>query len=474
MPERASQLPQSLLAQVTQLLTAHTGLDFAGARAGDVERAMRAAARQEGAPDVEAYVQRLLGSPLTRAALQALAGHLTVGETYFFREKEALAVLEREIVPALKHRRRVRIWSAGCSTGEEAYSIAITLVKSVADLRDWSISILATDINPLALRKAAAGVYGEWSFRGTPAEVRHAFFRRTPEGRWQVSERVKSMVSFDYLNLAQDHFPAVENGTNAIDVIFCRNVLMYFEPTRAAGVLDSFARCLMPDGWLFLNPIEISRLAPPMLAAVNAGGTFAYRRAAPLPPRPAASAAAELPPIPAPQPEPAAVASAAAEQTPYARAAALYALGDYAGATKALAAATDAKSMSLVARACANDGRLDEALAWCEKAVSADKLNPARHYLLATVLQERGMSRECEAALQRALYLDPAHVLAHFALGNLRRRAGMHEQSRRHLRNALSALAAHPPQAELPDSEGMTVSRMAEIVSATLASEPAP
>jgi chemotaxis protein methyltransferase CheR len=477
MPERQPRLPPPLLARLGDFLAAHTGLDFKGRRAPELERAMRSAAREAGHADLESYVHGLLAATPTRSQVEALASHLTVGETYFFREKEALGALESQMLaPLIQQRargeRRLRIWSAACSTGEEPYSIAMTLAAAIPDLREWNISILATDINPAALGKAAEGVYGEWSFRGTPADQRSAFFARTRDGRWQVAERVRAMVRFEYLNLAEDSYPAVANATNAMDAIFCRNVLMYFEPARAGRVLQKLARCLMPEGWLFLNPIEVSRFTVPELAAVPVAGTFALRRAE-------ACARPALPPVLVPAAPPHGLRPATRPatrpvppQSPHEGAAALYAHGDYAAAAQLLVPhASEPSAMALLARAYANQGRLEEALAWCERAVAADKLNAARYYLLSSILQEKGMIVPCERALQQALYLDPRHALAHFALGNLRRREGRHEPARRHFANALAALRARDSGEALPEAEGMSAGRLAEIVSATLASE---
>jgi chemotaxis protein methyltransferase CheR len=487
MPERARRLPDALLDRLRELLAEEMGLHFPPERYRSLESAMRLAARELGHPDVESCIHSIVASPLGRGEVEILASHLTVGETYFFRDKEALVALETELLPGLlrsraQGERRLRIWSAGCCTGEEAYSIAIVLARAMPDLRHWNVSILASDINPRFLRKASAGVYGEWSFRNVPAAIRNTFFARTPEGRLQLVERIRSMVTFTYLNLAEDVYPAVENGTNAMDFIFCRNVLMYFEPGRSRAALEKLGRCLVPDGWLFVNPVEISRLAVPQLEAVKIAGAFAYRKKdASARPMPSFPAAPFWPPIDeAGAPSPANLGEAAKpadhEPTPYERAAISYALGRYAEVVERLESALarhpdDAEAMALLARAYANQGRLAEALAWCAKAVAADKLDARWHFLLATVLQEQGMAEQCEAALNRALYLDENCALAHFALGNLSRGQGRREESLRHFRNALSVLAAYRDDEVLPESEGLSAGRLAEIIGSAVSSE---
>ena len=499
----------SLIAEFSAFLSARMGLHFPAERQGDLERGLAAAAREFGFGDIDSCLRSLLASAPTRSRLETLASHLTVGETYFFRERQSFECLERHVLPDLVRsrragERRLRIWSAGCSTGEEPYSIAIVLARAIPDASDWNISILATDINPRVLRRATRGIYGDWSFRDTPEGIRETFFAKTKDGRFEISERIRSMVTFGYLNLAEDTYPSVENATNAMDIVFCRNVLMYFEPAQSRRVLEKLGRSLMNEGWLFVNPVEISNAAVPQLATVNLPGAIVYRKGA----RPA-SAGAELPAIPAWLPAAPVVSQAPADfvagskppeippqrwreipvapeaeraepevfaSMPHEQAASLYALGRYTEAAVILREAIaqdsgDAKAMALLARCCANQGDLAEARKWCSQAVAADKLNPGWHYLLATIVQEQGAAEEAVAALRRALYLDQDHALAHFALGNLIRRQGKLKTSERHYRNALAILRGCAQEQVLPESEGITAGRLAEIIRSSLSSE---
>lgn len=441
MPEQR----QALLGRLSEYLAEHIGLSFAPRQRGALEAAMCSAARELGHPDLESCIRALLASRLSRPEVEILASHLTVGETYFFREKEALAALETEILPELLRsrsgaERRLRLWSAGCCTGEEAYSMAIVVAKCIPDPAPWKISILATDINPHYLRKAASGLYGAWSFRGLPAALKAQFFEKVPGGRWRLAERIRSMVSFSYLNLAQDSYPSLESGTNAMDVIFCRNVLMYFEPARARATLEKLGRCLLPGGRLFVNPVEVSPSAIPGLEVSKLAGAFGYRKTHGMRAGPA-SPALPIPPAATPV-----APRLPARQT------------------------GDAASLVLQARACADQGRLAEALACCEQALEQDKVDARSHYLRAMILQELGESEQCGAALARALYLDPHCALAHFALGNLRRRQGRGEESLRHFLNALSVLSGYQDGEVLPETEGLTAGRLAEIIELSISS----
>ena len=229
----SSTLTAELLHAVSLSVEARLGLHYPQERWADLERGLGAAARELGFESTEACAQEMLRSGLDAAQIDALSAHLTIGETYFFRDPHAFAALETGILSAIRQARhdsakRLRIWSAGCCTGEEPYSIAMALHRALPDLKDWHITILATDLNPRFLQKAIQGVYGQWSFRGVPEQLKSTFFRQTNEGRLEVVMKIREMVEFGCLNLVEDVFPSLTNNTNAMDIIFCRNVLMYF------------------------------------------------------------------------------------------------------------------------------------------------------------------------------------------------------------------------------------------------------
>jgi chemotaxis protein methyltransferase CheR len=185
------------LVEPSALVAHQFGLHFPKERWLDLQRGLCTAAEECGCHhDLERYVHGLLSSALTPRQLDGLAGPLTVGETYFFREKRIFEVFEREIVPELIRTRAdtgkaIRIWSAGCATGEEPYSIAIVLSQLMAGLKKWNSEILATDLNSKSLQKASAGVYGDWSFRGTPPSIRSIHSEAVEDGRWAVTAAIK-------------------------------------------------------------------------------------------------------------------------------------------------------------------------------------------------------------------------------------------------------------------------------------------
>ena len=213
-------LSDGVLLRLSQAVAKQTGLNFSRERWPDLERGLRLAADKLGFPDVESCARRLMSAPLTRQETEILAGELTVGETYFFREKKSFEILSEQILPEIARlrqnaERRLRIWSAGCCTGEEPYSIAILLDRILPDLRHWQVTILGTDINPRFLQKAAAGVYSEWSFRDSPPWLKQGYFKQVGANHYEILPSIKERVTFSYLNLAEDGYPSRINGLSA-------------------------------------------------------------------------------------------------------------------------------------------------------------------------------------------------------------------------------------------------------------------
>jgi chemotaxis protein methyltransferase CheR len=311
----------------------------------------------------------------------------------------------------------------------------------------WQVTILATDINPQSLRPATLGVYGKWSFRGVPDWIKARYFKKREGGRFELSPHIRKKVAFSYLNLSDDAYPSLLNNTNAMDVIFCRNVLMYFNAEKVKEVAAKLSRSLAEGGWLIVSPAETSNALFSPLAAVEFPEAVLYRKGADAAPLPAAPTISR--PTVATAPGPERVPPAVPEAQP-----------DNGG------------MLFATARHHANEGRLDAALDWCERAIAVDKQNPASHYLLATVQQELGRADAAAQSLSHALYLDSGFALAHFALANARLSQGRPREADRHFSNALALLRARPPEEIVPESGGLTAGRLAEIVESVMAGLP--
>ena len=269
--------------QLAELISNKMGLHFPKERWNDFERGLSAASKEFGFSNMHDCIDRLLSSELSKQQIEMLAGYLTVGETYFFREKKSFEILENQILPGLIDKRKqkektIKIWSAGCATGEEPYSIAILLTRIIPDLNDWNITILATDINPHFLKKAKEGCYGQWSFRDAPLWLKEQYFIKTGDNWFELLPSIKKMVQFNYLNLAENTYPSVLNQTNAMDIIFCRNVIMYFSSELIKKTIQKFYQSLVNGGWLIVSPVETSQYLFFSFEALNFGSITLYRK----------------------------------------------------------------------------------------------------------------------------------------------------------------------------------------------------
>jgi chemotaxis protein methyltransferase CheR len=196
-----TRVAESLLSRLSACIAEQLGLYFPRARWSDLARGIAMASRDLGWEDIDACIQWLTSSPLTQSQIEILARHLTVGETYFFREPRSFDVLAAHILPAFVRARRgkaqyLRFWSAGCCTGEEPYSIAILLGQELPDVQNWEVTIVATEINTHFLQKAAKGLYNAWSFRATPPEIKERYFTKAEAGQWAILPRIKNLVQF--------------------------------------------------------------------------------------------------------------------------------------------------------------------------------------------------------------------------------------------------------------------------------------
>src|SRR5260221_3103621 len=259
------------------------GFFFPPERLGDQERKLQAAAAAFGCNDAESCARLLTSSLVTKQQIDLLATYLTVGETYFFREPSSLAIVEQYLLPKLVHERRpvdrhLRIWSAACCTGEEPYSLAIMLHRLLPDLPSWKITLLATDLSRRFLQKATEGVYGQWSFRAMPAAIQKQYFHQTPNDRYVIRPDVKQVVSFAQLNLADNQYPSPATDTVGMDIIFCRNVLIYFSAERTKRVIENFYQCLNDGGWLIVSPVEIALAIESSFTPVHFSGVTLFRK----------------------------------------------------------------------------------------------------------------------------------------------------------------------------------------------------
>jgi len=214
------------------------------------------------------------------AELRLLLNEITIGETYMFRSPAQLEAMRSLILPQLIQSKsamgfkRLRIWSAGCSTGEEPYTLAMFLLEESAKLLSgWTFDILATDLNDNSLAAAKAGIYGEYALRSTTEILRKKYFKPLDEKRLLVSDQLKSVVRFDRVNLSDDGKMTFLKG---MDLIFCCNVLIYFDLNSKRRVTQHFYSNLLPGGYLFLGHAESLYQVDDRFRLVHFPGAIGY------------------------------------------------------------------------------------------------------------------------------------------------------------------------------------------------------
>lgn len=456
-----------LMPAISRLIESEMGLDYPPERWPDLRRGLETAGSELGSDDVVDFANQMLASSLSRRQIESLAAALTVGETFFFRDRQTFMALEHNILPPLiearrSGSRRLRLWSAGCCTGEEPFSLAMLITRLLPDLQDWNVTILATDINPRFLDKAAMGVFADWSFRDVPPWLKDRYFAKTTSGKYAILPRIKDMVTFDYLNLAEDAYPSLISNTRAMDVILCRNVLIYLSVPRTKKVIDHFTDCLVPGGWLSVSATEMSATLFSSFDAVNFPGVTFYRNRG-------LSSLLHRNVLPSAPP-----VSEGSFQTQRAVPHPVVVPASFLSETEKRPNPPPANAEAALqrARTCANAGDLKRAKELCDAAIAADKLNPAGYYLRAMILEEEGNGEEAIQALKQALYLKPDLVLVHFALGSLTRRQGKQKEAQKHLDNALHLLEAYRPDDLLPQSENISAGRLARMIEALREGEP--
>jgi len=287
-------IPPGMFERVRSLILERFGLAFEGTRLEDLADLLQRTPLSLGSDSAEAFFRRLVEQSEDGPDWKRLAVAVTIGETCFFRDPGLFAGLStRELAELIHLRRRegrlsLRIWSAGCSTGEEAYSLAILLDRLLPDRADWSLHLVATDLNRRSIAAATEGVYRSWSLRQLPDDVRERYFGRAPDGTFRLDPGIRRLVDFTYLNLAGTRFPCPE--TQAMDLILCRNVLMYFSEEARIACHERLLRALAPEGSLVLNAVDaLPRLGDPFRLIHRQGAVFVTKRRNAFPTSPAAA-----------------------------------------------------------------------------------------------------------------------------------------------------------------------------------------
>ncbi|TAN56550.1 MAG: protein-glutamate O-methyltransferase CheR, partial [Rhodospirillales bacterium] len=386
----------------------------------------------------------------------ALISELTIGETYFFRHPEVFEALTNHILPdvlkANAERRAVRIWSAGCSTGAEPYSLSILLnQKFSSDLAGWRAEIIGTDIDKKFLAFAERGLYQDWALRVTQEPERSNYFQRTPLG-WQLRPAFRKAVRFHHHNLIRDEAPNPLLGLQELDIILCRNVAIYFNREQIAELMRRFHDCLNPSGWLITGPAEIGMDLPGGFMPVNLDGLIVYRKddtpfvphkqawTAPVlafPEPPQALMPLDLPPVPA-----------------------LPLAANEAGGDTASELAVDENEELL---RLSDRGQWGAALGLARRALDRAEAPLDIKLRAVQVFAEAGDVAGAIRALKHLLFVDRRCQMAYYHLGLLQSSQGDAKMACKAFKNAYDLAVACPADDPVPGGEGLTHGKLAEM-----------
>ncbi len=481
----------------------HAGIFLEDQKSDSLRISLVARATRHGFTEFDEYYRLLVND---ESEFKELLNLITINETSFFRFPAQFEALRTTIIPEILDgkphlgTKQFRVWSAGCSTGEEPYTIAMSLLESGLQSQGFRCEVLGTDVSTEALGKAKHAVYPNKSVANLTGDVVERYFDPV-KGGLKVNQRVRDLVSLQYHNLIKEPYPLVLMGN--WDIIFCRNVTIYFRLESTRRVVQNFFDSLNPGGYLFIGHSETLASISDQFEPVHTNDVFLYRKPHPrrlftfdeiLSRRGAEDAAAASPSSDRASGRPS--ADRAVERRRKARRAEAAArLLETTAATATSVAGVDngngngnahgdasilvpeaptpesvyelietgsvgaacelgrelarqapgnASAQLANAFACAEAGDLDEAVRGAQRALEIDPLVAPARYILGVISQRRGNGAEAIEEFKRTIYIDRDFVLAHFNLANLYRSRGALEDARRAYENTLASLKANP------------------------------
>ncbi len=458
-------------------LIAHSGLHFERRNIKMLERGLKNRMTALRITRFADYFDFLNKNREKRLELQKLLQFLTVGETFFFRYHPHFSVLASRIT-SLKEKHAehspLRFWSAGCATGEEPYSIAMTIMESLPDWKKRNIRIFATDINNLALKSAREGVYSSWKMRVTEKKYLDKYFKKIGES-YVVRDEVKSLVEFSHVNL-QEAVVDSSSLPKGFDAIFCRNVMIYFTTSTTKKVVETFNTLLKPGGALFLGHAEtLAHISSEFDRHLHEGG-FYYLKKIESPPA-KTDTASELKPVNRNQdiklasaPLPGKVSSPAlpAPTDITVEIEKLFRQGttlieqekfrEAENPLRQILALEPQHTGAILAESLiqANNGHIKNALQTCNRVLVINDLVPEAYYLRGLLYEMTDREEDAVHEYRKAILLDMDFVMPHYQLGKLYFRTGQQKSGARELKNSLKLLEKSGRESIIPYSGGLS------------------
>jgi chemotaxis protein methyltransferase CheR len=455
------------------LLAERSGLHFEEGRSQSLHRALWQRLQHRGINSYQEYYTLLKCRPEGRLEIRELLDLVTIGETYFFRNKAQFDALMTFVLPGLLRRKTrsrdnvVRVWSAGCSGGDEAYSIAMAIMETIPSREEWRISILGTDINRNGLARAREAVYGKKAVAHLPKGYLSRYFK-VQGSAYRLNPNVSALVCFEYHNLAQD--PFFHEGMQQCDILFCRNVMIYFDEQTTQRVIENFHRCLSQGGYLFLGHSETLWQIPHLFERIEFPQTFVYKKKGGLLQEDAVPF--EMP-VPGIASEPLTfIKETAAEKTVVLKGIDPGLQGKPEAPEQGIKphrvrplfstlpadSAENPRGTDLTkAVALANEAKYKEAAQLLGKIIEADNLSVEAYCLLGILLYQGRRLKEAETQFKKAIYVSPDTVLAYFNLGNMYLHQGKFREAAREFKNAIRLLEKKPKDEQIRYCEDVTV-----------------
>ncbi len=465
-----------IISKIALRIKALLGLHFTENRFGDLARGVTEAAKELNRSETLPLVLDWLNqSGLSESELKVLSTHLTVNETYFFRERMALDLLVEKIVPELlSGKKQITIWCAGCSSGEEPYSIAMTLFDNFSESECGRIKLLATDISERVLNKARSAIYSAWSFRETPDSTRAKYF--VPMAKlWELIPKVRKFVTFEYLNLVADPYTLDHIPVQNVDVIFCRNVLIYFEKPTINAITRKFYNCLSSEGWLIPSQTELNEAYFPDFKKFYFGSNIFYHKTN-LQKQAAVNAhRIENGPTHLPMPkvikrraeppvQPKKTEKTEKDDAPsltVSEVVGMYRSGQYEQIVRMINGwvnndPADMAVYTICLQCYIQLGVVSDTVIWADQVLKRQNVNARFLYVYGTYLLEQGELEMASKVLKKAVYLDGTHVLSYISLGHLAVEQNNSSRALKYFGNAINLIDSGINIDFVDDAEGMT------------------
>ena len=445
-------------------LSDRIGIHYSTTRMGQLKNDMVKITSILGFASANACIDYILNIGLNDEELNKVATHLSIGETYFFRDRLQYKLIEDEILPNILRNKNannlhMRILSVGCSSGEEPYSLAILIRKlsqtSLPQLKKLNIFIHGIDINTRFLEKARNAVYNNWSFRDVPQDIiKENFIQKGKE--FHLNQEIKNMVSFSYVNILTDQFPSLSTNTTAFDLVLCKNVLIYFKPMTIQTILRKLESSMLHSGFLMVSGIEGSLVDKARMTTHHVKNQYYFRKKN-----------TETFEIKSPVKNEFKTASNSVKRitsTTNSRAKNAEDTPKKKTENKEVLAHNTEVDPIVEIKQFSHIGKIKEAQQLCDVQIKNDRLNIHLQIMKALLLIEEGLLEEAITHLNKAIYLDGGFAFAYYLKGNIFLNIEKKNDAIKNYRICFDLVKQFPDDTIIEDADGLNAKMLRKIL----------